>query len=200
MSNSKTLAHQKYASLHPLRRLLVNRFLNKVFEEIRKTNSRVILDVGCSEGQADKFFLEKDPSLKITGVDLDVEALEQAEINCPQMEIERADVYHLPFRDNTFDLVIFLEVLEHLEFPEKALEEIKRVGRVHFIFSVPNEPFFSLASLFSGKYLKTLGRHPCHLQSWSKKKLENLLEEFFDQTEVKTVFPWLICTGDLKKL
>ena len=48
-------------------------------------------------------------------------------------------VYDLPFSDNTFDMVLCMVVLEHLEDPPKAISEIKRVlkpnGRI--LASVP---------------------------------------------------------------
>lgn len=50
-----------------------------------------------------------------------------------------ASVYELPFESESFDVVLCLSVLEHLETPQKAIEEMKRVlkpgGRI--IVSVP---------------------------------------------------------------
>lgn len=39
----------------------------------------------------------------------------------------QADVHRLPFRDETFDLVLCTEVLEHLHAPDSALREMHRV-------------------------------------------------------------------------
>lgn len=36
------------------------------------------------------------------------------------------DAHNLPFRDNSLDVVLAFELVEHLEEPEKALEEIRR--------------------------------------------------------------------------
>ena len=38
-----------------------------------------------------------------------------------------ADVYKLPFDDNSFDVVLCMVVMEHLEDPKKAISEMKRV-------------------------------------------------------------------------
>lgn len=196
---SKSFSQQKYTSLHPLRRFLIHRFLAKVFAEIEKEKHGSILDIGCGEGQADKFFLRRDPSLQIVGLDVNSKALKEAKINCPQMKTKKANVYQLPFPTNSFDLVLCLEVLEHLEDPEETLRQIKKIGRNRAIITVPNEPLFSLASFLSGKYLKNLGRHPDHVQFWSKKKFEGLLNKHFLKTEVTTAFPWLIGIVDLKR-
>jgi SAM-dependent methyltransferase len=47
----------------------------------------------------------------------------------------------LPFKDNFFDIVFAFEVLEHLEFPEKVIEEIKRVIKPDgiILISLPND-------------------------------------------------------------
>jgi len=47
----------------------------------------------------------------------------------------------LPFRDNFFDIVFAFEVLEHLQFPEKIINEIKRVIKPDgiILISLPND-------------------------------------------------------------
>lgn len=43
------------------------------------------------------------------------------------------DVYHLPFKDKSFDFVIARHILEHLEEPELFLKELERVGKAGYI-------------------------------------------------------------------
>jgi Methyltransferase domain len=45
----------------------------------------------------------------------------------------RADIQNLPFPDNAFDFVICMQVLEHVEKPGKACEELMRVARRGFL-------------------------------------------------------------------
>lgn len=45
----------------------------------------------------------------------------------------RADIQSLPFKDNAFDFVICIHVLEHVEFPNIACEELMRVARKGFL-------------------------------------------------------------------
>jgi ubiquinone/menaquinone biosynthesis C-methylase UbiE len=195
-NKSSSFAQQKYNSSNPLRRFFIKLFLKKVLVEIKKQKPANLLDIGCGEGQADKFFLEYHPNLKITGVDFDEQALKEARINCPAMKIKKADIYHLPFVNKSFDLILCLEVLEHLKNPQKAIKEIKRVGR-YFILSVPHEPFFSIMSFLSGRYLKNFGRHPEHLNFWSKKSFTEFMKKEFSKAKIKISFPWLIAEGDL---
>jgi predicted SAM-dependent methyltransferase len=43
------------------------------------------------------------------------------------------DIYNLPYKDNEYNFAYASHVLEHLEFPEKALKELMRVGRRGYI-------------------------------------------------------------------
>ena len=45
----------------------------------------------------------------------------------------QANIEALPFKENTFDFVICLQVLEHVQFPNKACEELIRVAKKGFI-------------------------------------------------------------------
>lgn len=196
-NKTSTFTQKKYYSSNPLQRFLINTFLKKILFEIKDQKASSLLDIGCGEGQVDKFLLSHNSDLKITGVDFDKEALRKAKINCPEMTVKKADIYHLPFSDKSFDLIICLEVLEHLDKPELALKEFKRIGQ-RFLISVPHEPFFSLASFFSGKYLSRFGKHPEHLQFWSEKRFEKLLRKYFRNFKIKKSFPWLIAKGRLE--
>ncbi len=44
-------------------------------------------------------------------------------------ELIRMDAHSLSFADNSFDLVLFIETIEHLSNPDKAMSEISRVLR-----------------------------------------------------------------------
>ncbi len=57
------------------------------------------------------------------------------------------NVMKLPFKKNSFDLVLCAEVLEHLPFEKfpKALREIKRVSRHSVVITLPH---FSITNLY----------------------------------------------------
>lgn len=106
-----------------------------------------ILDVGCGEGDI-LFYLKKHSLIKdyyscgidaseiSVGIALDRNAL----INDPQIELKVMDANKIDYPSNTFDVVICLEVIEHIKEPDKVIREIARVLKAHGIafFSTPN--------------------------------------------------------------
>jgi 2-polyprenyl-3-methyl-5-hydroxy-6-metoxy-1,4-benzoquinol methylase len=51
------------------------------------------------------------------------------------------DSGRFPIKDNTYDVVICMETLEHVMYPEGVIQEIKRIAKKDaiFFFSLPNE-------------------------------------------------------------
>lgn len=85
------------------------------------------LDIGCANGLFTKLYLEKYPNTSGWGTDISDVAIELAKENCPEGNFQQADVCHLPYGDNTFDLVHSCEIIEHLENPGDAVKECWRV-------------------------------------------------------------------------
>ena len=67
-----------------------------------------------------------------------------------------------------FDLVLAIEVLEHVPDPAAALRELARVARRDVVLSVPREPIWRAANMARGKYWGDLGNTPGHIQHWSR--------------------------------
>lgn len=84
-----------------------------------------ILDAGCGSGLL-KHYLNEDKVSNYVGLDVD-----------GKIDIH-GSVYYLPFKNESFDTVTILEVLEHLEHPMAALKEVVRVSKRRVVVSVPN--------------------------------------------------------------
>ncbi len=147
-----------------------------------------MLDVGSGEG----LFWEAYVPAKLVAVDVRHQALIEGRTRIGAMAIN-GNIFALPFREGTFDLVTAIEILEHLMDPAAALDEIRRVARDRVVVSVPWEPFFSISTILgSGKHIRRLGREPEHVQAFGPGDLENLLSERFSTVEVETCFPWIL--------
>jgi len=149
---------RKYTSKNPLVRGAVNIFISSFLEMIElcdRQKLNKVLDAGTGEGILNHIMGEKFEHLEITGLDISMDNLNIAE-QIVDGDIIRGDLYNLPLKDNSFDLVISMEVLEHLEKPEIAIKNIKRVTRKFAILSVPNDPVFRLGNILRGKNLSEL--------------------------------------------
>lgn len=187
---------KKYLTLNPIKKKLTNQFLEDIHFYIKQLNPRTILDIGCGEGFVDQFLIQRSPHCQIRGIDISLESIQLAQKRTPKLDIQQGNAYNLPFKDNTFDLTIATEVLEHLNNPEKAIMEARRVSKKYCLFSVPSEPLFSLLSLLSGSHISRLGRHPNHINFWSKKSFQNLIQNYFAKLMVHTSTIWTIAIGE----
>jgi ubiquinone/menaquinone biosynthesis C-methylase UbiE len=96
-----------------------------VYDNVRSGTS--VLDLGCGSGM---LALLKRKGVTLTGVDLSNECVLAARRNGYDATF-RADLSNLPFPDASFDYVVSLDVIGHVDFEEKdaTLAEVKRVLR-----------------------------------------------------------------------
>lgn len=113
--------------------------------------------------------------------------------------VKQESVYALDRADGSFDHIIMLEVLEHLEFPEKALSELFRVAKKSVLLSVPHEPFWCSANFVRGKYWSSWGNTPGHINHWTFFSLKRLLSKYGKIKVLSTPFPWLVVEVEVGK-
>ena len=195
LNNWRESERKKYSTKNPLKRRAIRNFLNKILELIPE-HVETILDAGCGEGVVCNHVNRNRKASRFLGTDLSIEALKAARSWNPNTDFIRASVYSFPLKDKSVDSSLCLEVMEHLEKPEKALVELKRVTRNSLIISVPNSILFRLASIASLKNLTRLGEDPDHIQSYAKGSFQSLLRREFPKSKVhiKKSFPWLIAS------
>ena len=136
-------------------------------------DSDSILEVGSGSGYMVSFFQQK--GLFSVGIDRNIEPAKVAKRHFQVRNMIQADMFNLPFRDNTFDIVWNEGVLEHFPDPRNliALKEMTRVSRGKVIVAVPNTtPFWVIR-----KYLlKIIRRWPYgYEESYSVRRLKNLV-------------------------
>jgi len=118
--------------LHRIRKYWTEKMLN----DLPPKGS--LLDLGCSEGI---FTFEQSSKRDIViGVDIALSKLKKAKSYvsvAKNVEFIAADAENLPFVDRAFDVVLCLELLEHLPDYLKGLDEISRVCKKTLVISVP---------------------------------------------------------------
>ena len=123
-----------------------------------------IADVGCGPGTT-MAWLPDSP--RLVGLDAQPLALSLAKTRAPSAGVVAADAEDLPLGEGGFDLALCLDILEHLEHPEKAVAGVFRALRPggSLIATVPAWPF-----LFSS-HDRALG----HQRRYRRKGLKALL-------------------------
>lgn len=129
-----------------------------------------ILDAGCGEGITTEKIIARFPEAKVTGVDVDprnVKICEQYDL-----PVKECSLYNLPFENNSFDVCLLIEVIEHLCEPEKALMELTRVakpgGKIIVVFPIDWTMWLARIACLRWKEAKF---DPLHLRQWSFRTL-----------------------------
>lgn len=186
LSLKKAGVKSGYLNKNPVLNYMFNKFFETILSYVELTKPKSILDVGCGEGLVMKKIREKYDDINITGLDISKENLDVSKILNPDAKLVLGDIYSLPFENDSFDLVVCTEVLEHLKEPNTALKEVRRVSNLNLVISVPNEPFFRIGNILKFSYLKELGNTPGHLQNWNKNEFENLIKNHFSEISINS--------------
>ena len=187
----------KHTSKNPIQKFLINNFYSTLISLVKPLNPTTVLDAGCGEGFTMDKLIKSGIGRKIEGIEYMKEALIFGKKLFPHLTIKQGSVYELPYKDNSFDLIVCTEVLEHLEEPAKALKEMLRVSKKHLIISVPNEPLFMISNFLRGKNLSRLGNDAGHINHWNPLSLKKYLTQ--NKVKIKKIsfpFPWITILGE----
>ena len=153
------------------------------FKKYTLNHNGSMLDVGCGEGRHIFGVMQEYPMMKCVGLDMDDDSLKKAEegysyfesISEVGAEFIKGSAYSLPFPDNTFDLFVCSEVLEHLHEYNYAVIEINRVLKPggKFFASVPAFWPEKICWYLSKEYQNQPGGH---LRIFDQKKLIHEIE------------------------
>lgn len=177
------------------------------FNRININPEGTMLDLGCGEGRHIFGVMEKFPDLKCIGLDPHIESLDKAfeglkfleSISNTKTNFLSGSAYSLPFSDDSFDLVVCSEVLEHLHDYKDAIKEINRVLKPggQFLASVPAEFPEKICWLLSEAYQNQPGGH---LRIFKKNELIKEVAEHnfsFESSQrfhsIHSAYWWLRC-------
>jgi len=148
-----------------------------LFSEFVGGPGRRVLDLGCRYGALTEFYAEGN---EVTGVDIDRQALEHAEARLGIQALWADLDDPLAFMDETFDVVVIGELLEHIREPHRLIGQAYRVLRPggRLVGSTPNG--FRLKNrlrFFAGRPPEV---DPTHLHLFSPDDVRELLADFED--------------------
>jgi len=139
-----------------------------------RSSDRTIVDIGCGEGVTLEKIHRRFPERSVMGMDTLPENIDICKRHgCNALQ---GDVYHLPFSPTSVNVVLFMEVIEHLEHPETAIQEIRRVlepnGRLVMVF--PNDRIFKIARILTLRF-REAAYDPGHIRQWTPDDMHHLL-------------------------
>ncbi|MBN1341084.1 MAG: class I SAM-dependent methyltransferase [Phycisphaerae bacterium] len=97
---------------------------------------RCVLDVGCGDGHLCRV-LDGRGFEHVVGTDLAGSRMDYARRHHPDGRFLQSNISALPFADGQFDVVTCVEVLEHVEDPERSMRELARVARRYVVCMTP---------------------------------------------------------------
>lgn len=116
--------------------------LPDLIKQIEKNPNCKILELGCGQSILLKYLVDNKfiKQENVYGLDQSKEAIVYSKRNLPKADLRSGDIYRLPYKRNTFDIVLLMETIEHLENPIAGLSEARRVLRENGLLylSFPN--------------------------------------------------------------
>jgi GT2 family glycosyltransferase/glycosyltransferase involved in cell wall biosynthesis/SAM-dependent methyltransferase len=148
------------------------------------TKGRHVLDLGSGEGFGSAILAAE--AKMVQGVDVDEPTVTHSQLNyvAPNLDFRVGSALELDaFADNTFDVVVAFEVVEHLLEQERMLEEIDRVLAPEglLIISTPDRRMYSESTgqdnpfhqreLSEPEFRALLGRRFSHVGLWGQRTM-----------------------------
>jgi 2-polyprenyl-3-methyl-5-hydroxy-6-metoxy-1,4-benzoquinol methylase len=139
-----------------------------------------VLDAGCGTGYGTEILAAA--AERVVGIDISQEAIDYAHSHYEQSssEFSVGDLRALPFEEDTFDLVVSFEVIEHIEEQQLVISELHRVLRPKgvLVISSPNRAVYP-----SG--------NPHHIHEYLPEEFQQALESEFRHVALYRQSPWL---------
>lgn len=162
---SKSL--ESYVNLYRYR--AASRFIKK---------AHTLLDIGTGCGYGVHYLDSALNSNLSIGIDVSNTALKYANkrYKGEQRCFIQSSATHLPFRNESFDLITCLEVIEHTHSPSMVLKEIHRTlkKKGKLVISTPNR--YTVGSVLRRKSKNEPPRNPFHAREYSIPEFRELLE------------------------
>jgi len=119
----------------------------RLLKPVESNDALNVLDIGCGDGATELFMQQYFPQWKVNGIDISEKSIQEAsQRNLPNAVFSVFNGTHIPFADNSVDIVFMAGVLHHVSFDihRQLIKEVYRVlktaGRFYLYEHNPNNP------------------------------------------------------------
>lgn len=137
---------------------------------------KIVLDIACGEGYGSNILAKK--AKYVFGIDISPEAIEHSSRKYRKENLKyiEGSALSIPLENNSVDVVVSFETLEHLTQQDEMLQEFRRVLKEDglLIISTPEKE----------NYSKTDPFNPYHLKELSLKEFQDLLAKYFNYVKI----------------
>jgi SAM-dependent methyltransferase len=179
------------------------------FDRLQVSPGDRILDIGCGEGRHTITACQHRDTVCV-GADFDYKSLVETrkkldvhrqfnDIHCRQVDLSCMDITRLPFKSDSFDIVICSEVLEHIPDDAAAVRELVRVLKPGKTLAVSVPRFWpeKICWMLSDEYFNAnMGHVRIYRQNALIKKIRSFDLTFFHSHfahSIHTPYWWLKC-------
>ena len=140
-------------------------------------SGKKVLDVACGEGYGT--YQMANVASEVIGIDNDQATIDHAATKYKRSNIQylNASITQIPLPDYSYDVIVCLETLEHIEEHDQALKELKRLLKPEgiLIISTPNTETYSDRREYN---------NPFHKKELNQQQFLNLLTSYFSFVEI----------------
>ena len=132
-----------------------------------------VLVVGCGDG-VEAVEIAQALSCRVDGIDIRA----SPSVAHPLVTFHRMDARELIFPDLSFDLVYSFHALEHIQSPQQALGEMRRVLRLGGLFCIGTPNRSRLAGYFTGRNASLRDKIIWNINDWGMRIRGRFRNEF----------------------
>lgn len=168
----------RYAGIYDRFMRKDNAAYQQMYQKIRTVVAgKDVLELATGTGLIAKNIVNNVRSIEATDASSEMIAEARKNIESSKLHFSVQDIFHLPYADESFPVIIAANVLHIIPEPEKAIAEIKRVLTADGILILPTFTHAEMGSLARAKVnaMKSAGFPLQH--AWSPESYQSFLQE-----------------------
>ena len=136
---------------------------------------KIVLDIASGEGYGTRLIAKT--AKRVYGVDIDPDVVRDSNLKykADNLSFNEGDIKNIPFEENTFDIIVCFETIEHVEYHELAIRELKRVLKTNgvLVISTPEKKRYSDDRNFKNIY---------HVKEFYEREFKSFINNHFSNS------------------